>query len=93
MHPLPANPFGGIEIFQRQPSLVRVEKIYTRCLPVQGSMSESNQSVLPLDNGPILLLAKPCYPYSLPLVEYNNVGLPNPIDKLLQGELRLLQAN
>jgi len=50
-------------------------------------------SVLPPDNGPMLLLEKPRLPYFLPLVEHTIVGLPHPFGKLLQGELRLLQAN
>jgi hypothetical protein len=35
-------------------------------------------------------LEKPSYPYFLPLVECTNVGLPNLIGKLLQGEFCLL---
>jgi len=60
---------------------------------MQGSISNLFQSVLPPDNGPMLLLEKPRHPYCLPLVERTIVGLPHPFGKLLQGELRLLQAN
>jgi len=60
---------------------------------VHGSISNLFQSVLPPDNRPMLLLEKPHHPYFLLFVERTIVGLPHPFGKLLQGELRLLQAN
>jgi len=93
LHPLLPNPFGIIEIFQRQPLLKSLQKICNCCLPVQGSISQLFQTVLSWDNGPMLLPEKPSHPYFLPLVDYTNVRLPHHFGKLLQGEFRLLQAN
>ena len=93
LHPLPVNAFRIIEIHQQQPVLECIQKICNGCLPVQGSTSNLFQSVLPLDNGPMLPLEKHRHPYLFPLVECTKVGLPHPFGKLLQGELRLLQAN
>jgi len=93
LHPLPANPLSIIKIKQRQPVLECRQKISDRRLPVQGSIPNFFQPVLPLDNGPMHLLEKPCHPYFLPLVECTVVGLPHSFGKLLQGELHLLQAN
>jgi len=93
LHPLPVNLFSIIEINQRQPVLECHQKLCDRCLPVQGSILNLFQSVLPPDNRLMLLLKKSRHPYFLPLVECTAVGLPHPVGKLLQGELRLLQAN
>jgi len=93
LDPLPANPFSIIEISQPQPVLKCRQKISDRHLPVLVSILNFFQSVLPLDNGPMHPLKKPRHPYFLPLVECTKVGLPHPVGKLLQGVLRLLQAN
>ena len=91
--PLPANPFRIIEIHQWLPVLECRQKICDRRLPAQGSISSWFQSVLPRDDGPMLLLKKALHPYLLPLVECTLIGLPHPFGKLLQRELCLLQAN
>ena len=64
-----------------------------RRLTKQGIISNLFQTVLPRDNGPMLLLQKPSHPYFLPLVERTVVGLPQSFGKLLQGEFWLLQAD
>jgi len=87
------NPFTIIEIYQPQPGLECWQNICHRHLPVQGSIMTLFQSVLPPDNGRMLLVEKPHHPYFVPLVECTKVGLPHPFRKLLQEELCLLQAN
>jgi len=93
LHPLPTNPFSIMIINKWQPGLKYRHKICNCRLPMQVSISNLFQSVLPMDNGPILLFEKPHHPYFLPLVECTKVGLRDPFGKLLQGELCLLQAN
>jgi len=93
LNPLSLKPFGIINIVQRQPGLESLQKINNRRLPMQGSLSTLCQTVLSQDNGPMLLLETPSHPYFLPLVECSKVGLPHPCGKLLQGELRCLQAD
>ena len=93
LHLLPTNPFSIIKINQWQAGLECCQKICDCRLPVQRSISNLFELVLPPDNEPMLLLEKPRHPYFLPLVECTKVGLPHPFGKLLQGELRLLQAN
>jgi hypothetical protein len=90
---LPANPFSIIEIIQRQPGLKCLKKICHRRLPVQWSIANLFQSVLPPHSGPKLILEEPSHPYFLPLVEQTIVRLPHPFGKLLQGEFGLLQAD
>jgi len=60
---------------------------------MQGSLWSLVPTVLPPDNGLILLVHKPRNPYFLPLVESTVVGLPHPFGKLLQWEFGLLQAD
>ena len=74
--PLPANPFRIIEIHQWLPVPECRQKISDRRLPAQGSISSWFQSVLPRDDGPMLLLKKALHPYLLPLVECTLIGLP-----------------
>jgi len=93
LHPLMANPLSIIEIIQRQPDLEYLQKICNRRLPVQGSISNLFQAVLPPDYGSMILPQEPSHSYLLPLVERTAVGLPNPFGKLLQGEFGLLQAD
>jgi len=93
LNPLSPNLFSIIEIFQRQRGLESLQNIYNRHFPVPRSISQPFQMVLSLDNGQMLFLQKPSHPYFLPLVEGTKVGLPHPFGKLLQGELRLLQAD
>jgi len=93
LHSLPANLFSIIEMNQLQPVRECHQKICDRRLPVQGSISNAFQLVLPPDNGPMPLLEKFRHPYFLPLVECTVVGLPHPSGKLLEGELCLLQAD
>jgi len=93
LHPPPGNPFSIIRINWRQPLLECPQKICDRRHPVQGSISNMFELVLPPDNRPLLLLEKLCHPYFLPLVECTVVGLFHPFGKLHQGELRVLQAN
>jgi hypothetical protein len=93
LHPLSPNTFGIIEIFQMQPDLENLQKICHRHVPVQGSITQLFQTVLSADNGTMLLLEKPSYPYFLSLVDCSKVALPQPFRKLLQEEFRLLQAD
>ena len=92
-HQLLPNPFSIIKIIQRQPVLKWHQNICNHRLPVQGSFLNLFQMVLPLHNGPMLLLQPPSHPSFLPLVEHTVVGLPHPFGKLLQGEFDLLQAH
>jgi hypothetical protein len=93
LHPMLLNPFGSIDIVQRQPGLERIQNIGTHCLPLQGPIVQLFQMGLSLDNRPMLLPNKPRHPYVLPLVERTNVGLPHAFGKLLQGVFRFLQAD
>jgi hypothetical protein len=83
LHPLSPNPFGIIEIFQRQAVLKSLQKICNCRLPGQVSISQRLQIVQSPGNGPMLLLKMPSHPYILPLVECTKVGLPHPFRKLL----------
>jgi len=51
LHPLPTNPFSLIEIIQQQPALKCLQKIWNCYVPVQLSIFELFQMVLPVDNG------------------------------------------
>ena len=92
-NPLPVNRFSIIEINQCQPVLQCSQTICERRFPGQGSISNMFQTVLPPDNGPMLLLGKLCHLYFRPLVECTVLGLPQPVGELLQSEFGLLQAN
>jgi len=93
LHPLPATAFSIIEIYQQQPVLECCLTICYLHLPMQRSFPNLFQSVLPPNIRPMLLFKKPHHPYCLPLVECTKVGLHHSFGILLQGELRLLQAN
>jgi len=82
-----------IEIIQRQPVLQCLRKICNSHLPVQGSILNLFQAVVPRDHGPMLPPQKPSHPYFLPPVERTIVGLPYPVGKLLQREFDLLHAD
>jgi len=68
-------------------------KICNHSLPVVGFISNLFHTVLPPDNGLMLLFQKPSHRYFLSLVEHTLVDLPHPVCKLPQGELSLLQAD
>ena len=93
LNPLSLNPFGIIKIFPRQAVLNCQQKICTRRLPVQGSISPLLQMVLSPDNGLMLRLQIHSHPYFLALVKRTKVGLLLPFAKMLQGEFLLLQPN
>ena len=93
LHQLLMNPLGIIEIIQRKPGFRYLQKIWNRCLSVQGSITKMFQPVLSPEYGPIHFLKQRSHPYFLPLVECATIGLPHPFGKLLQGELCLLQAD
>jgi len=93
LHPLSPNPFGSIEIIQRQWDHKSIQKICGRRLPVQVSITQLFQTVLSRDNGPMVVHEEPSLPYFLPLVEHAKVGLLHSFGKLLQGEFCLLQAD
>jgi len=93
LHPLSPNPFGIIEILQRQPGVKSLQKIWNHHLPAQGPISQLFQTVLSKNNRPMVLLETPSHPYFLPPVAGTKVWLPHPFGKLLQAEFRLLQAN
>jgi len=82
--------------YQNVPKTARSRKhlkTSKHCLPDQGSISKLFQTFLSPENGPMLLLQKPSYPYFLPLVEGTKFGLPHPFGKLLQGVFRMFQAD
>jgi len=60
---------------------------------MQGSILNVLRTVLPLDNGPMLLFQKLNHPFFFPLVEHTIVSLPHPVSKLHPGEFRLVQAD
>jgi len=93
LNPLSLNPFGVINIFQRQSGFERLQIICNCCRPVQGSILQLFQPVLSPYYRPMLVLENPSHPYFLPLVEGTKVRLPHRFGKLLQGEFCLLQAN
>jgi len=92
LNPLLPNPFGIIENIQLQPCLESLQNICNHHLPVVGSISLMFQTVLSLDDRPMLLLEKPRHPYFLPFVEGTEVGLPHRFGNMLQGEFCSLQA-
>jgi len=93
LHRLPVNAFTFVKIIHRQPVLNCLHSICNSHLPTQRPILNLFHTVLPPDNGPILVLQIPSHPYFLPLVKCTNVGLAHPFGKLLQGEFHLFQAD
>ena len=63
------------------------------CLPEQGSNSDQFQTFLLPDHGPLLLLQTRGHLLLLPVADGTQVGLPYPLNKLLQEVFCLLQTD